>query len=68
MKVIGIAGAIGAGKSSVARALVSDAGLGRDLGGAVHYFNADDALRSARNQAGPLQDAIRQTSASRTGS
>ena len=58
MKVIGIAGAIGGGKSSVARALVSDAGLGRDFGGAVHYFNADDALRSARNQAGPLQDAI----------
>ena len=58
MKVIGIAGAIGVGKSSVARALVSDAGLGRDFGGAVHYFNADDALRSARNQAGPLQDAI----------
>ena len=58
MKVIGIAGAIGVGKSSVARALVSDAGLARDLGGAVHYFNADDALRSARNQAGPLQDAI----------
>jgi dephospho-CoA kinase len=58
VKVIGIAGAIGVGKSSVARALVSDAGLARDLGGAVHYFNADDALRSARNQAGPLQDAI----------
>ena len=58
MKMIGIAGAIGVGKSSVARALVSDAGLARDLGGAVHYFNADDALRSARNQAGPLQDAI----------
>ena len=58
MKTIGIAGAIGAGKSSVARALVADAVLGRDLGGAVHYFNADDALRSARNQAGPLQDAI----------
>jgi dephospho-CoA kinase len=58
VKVIGIAGAIGVGKSSVARALVSDAGLGRDLGGALHYFNADDALRSARNQAGPLQDAI----------
>ena len=58
MKVIGIAGAIGAGKSSVARALVADAALARDLGGAVHFFNADDALREARNQAGPLQDAI----------
>ena len=58
MKTIGIAGAIGAGKSSVARALVADAVLGRDLGGAVHYFNADDALRATRNQAGPLQDAI----------
>ena len=58
MKTIGIAGAIGAGKSSVARALVADAVLGRDLGGAVHYFNADDALRAARNQAGLLQDAI----------
>ena len=58
MKVIGITGAIGAGKSSVARALVADAALARDLGGAVHFFNADDALRSARNQAGPLRDAI----------
>ena len=58
MKVIGITGAIGAGKSRVARALVADAALARDLGGAVHFFNADDALREARNQAGPLQDAI----------
>ena len=58
MKVIGITGAIGAGKSSVARALVADAALARDLGGAVHFFNADDALREARNQAGPLRDAI----------
>lgn len=58
MKAIGIAGAIGVGKSSVARALVADAALARDLGGAVHYFNADDALREARNQAGPLRDAI----------
>lgn len=58
MKVIGITGAIGAGKSSVARALVADAALARDLGGTVHFFNADDALREARNQAGPLRDAI----------
>ena len=58
MKVIGITGAIGAGKSSVARALVADAALARDLGGAVHFFNADDALREARNQAGPLRDAL----------
>lgn len=58
MKAIGIAGAIGVGKSSVARALESDAVLARDLAGAVHYFNADDALREARNEAGPLRDAI----------
>jgi dephospho-CoA kinase len=58
MKMIGITGAIGAGKSSVARALVADAALARDLGGTVHFFNADDALREARNQAGPLRDAI----------
>jgi len=58
MKTVGIAGAIGVGKSSVARALVSDAGLARDLGGDVHYFNADEVLRGARNQAGPLRDAI----------
>ncbi|MEI6271174.1 MAG: dephospho-CoA kinase [Chloroflexota bacterium] len=58
MKTVGIAGAIGVGKSSVARALVSDAALAHDLGGAVHYFNADEALRGARNQAGPLRDAI----------
>ena len=58
MKMIGITGAIGAGKSSVARALVADAALARDLGGAVQFFNADDALREARNQAGPLRDAI----------
>ena len=58
MKMIGIAGAIGVGKSSVAHALVSDAALARDLAGALHYFNADDALRAARNQAGPLRDAI----------
>ena len=58
MKMIGITGAIGAGKSSVARALVADAALARNLGGAVHFFNADDALREARNQAGPLRDAI----------
>jgi dephospho-CoA kinase len=58
MKMIGIAGAIGVGKSSVARALVADAALARDLGGALHFFNADDALRSARKQAGPLRDAI----------
>ena len=58
MKTIGIAGAIGAGKSSVARALVADAALARDLGGALHYFNADEALRGARNQAGPLRDSI----------
>ena len=58
MKMIGITGAIGAGKSSVARALVADAALARDLGGTVHFFNADDALREARSQAGPLRDAI----------
>ena len=58
MKMIGMTGAIGAGKSSVARALVADAALARDLGGTVHFFNADDALREARNQAGPLRDAI----------
>ena len=58
MKTIGIAGAIGAGKSSVARALVADAALARDVGGALHYFNADEALRGARNQAGPLRDSI----------
>lgn len=58
MKTVGIAGAIGVGKSSVARALVSDAALAHDLGGAVHYFNADEVLRGARNQAGPLRDAI----------
>ena len=56
--MIGIAGAIGVGKSSVARALVTDAALARDLGGAVHSFNADDALREARTKAGPLRDAI----------
>jgi dephospho-CoA kinase len=58
MKMIGIAGAIGVGKSSVAHALVSYAAIARDLAGALHYFNADDALREARNQAGPLRDAI----------
>jgi len=58
MKMIGITGAIGAGKSSVARALVADAALARDLGGTVHFFNADEVLRGARNQAGPLRDAI----------
>lgn len=58
MKSIGIAGAIGVGKSSILRALAGDAALARDLGGAVVAFDADEVLRSARNQPGPLRDAI----------
>jgi dephospho-CoA kinase len=58
MKMIGIAGAIGAGKSSIARALTGDAELSRDLGGAIEFFNADEVLRDARRQPGPLRDAI----------
>jgi dephospho-CoA kinase len=58
MRVIGIAGPIGAGKSSVANALRNDVTLMRDLGGQIECFNADDALRAARNEGGPLREAI----------
>ena len=41
MKSIGIAGAIGVGKSSILRALAGDVALAHDLGGAVVAFDAE---------------------------
>ena len=58
MKVIGISGPIGAGKSSVVKALTEDRALARDLGGSVHSIDADAVLREARRTSLPLQRAI----------
>jgi dephospho-CoA kinase len=58
MKVIGISGPIGAGKSSVVKALTEDPALARDLGGSVHSVDADAVLREARRTSLTLQRAI----------
>ncbi|MEY3655439.1 MAG: hypothetical protein RIS15_380, partial [Chloroflexota bacterium] len=41
MKVIGVAGPIGAGKSSIVHALKEDRALASNLGGAVLSIDAD---------------------------
>ncbi len=58
MKVIGVSGPIGAGKSSIVRVLTEDRALARDLGGSVHSIDADAVLREARRTSLPLQRAI----------
>ncbi len=58
MKVIGVSGPIGTGKSSVIAAICSDARLAHDLGGAVLAVDADATLRAARNESPALRDAI----------
>ena len=58
MKVIGVSGPIGAGKSSVVKALTEDRALARNLGGSVHSIDADAVLREARRTSLPLQRAI----------
>lgn len=58
MKVIGVCGPIGAGKSSIVKALTEDRALARDLGGSVHSIDADAVLREARRSSLPLQRAI----------
>lgn len=58
MKVIGVAGPIGAGKSSIVHALKEDRALASDLGGAVLSIDADAVLREARRSSLALQRAI----------
>ncbi len=58
MKVIGVSGPFGAGKSSIVKALTEDRALARDLGGFVLSIDADAVLREARRTSLPLQRAI----------
>ncbi len=58
MKVIGVSGPFGAGKSSIVKALKEDRALARDLGGFVLSIDADAVLREARRTSLPLQRAI----------
>lgn len=58
MKVIGVSGPIGAGKSQIVQALVRDQLLARDLGGKVIAVDADAVLREARSNSADLQRAI----------
>jgi dephospho-CoA kinase len=58
MKVIGVSGPIGAGKSRIVQALTEDRALARDLGGAILSIDADAVLREARRSSLGLQRAI----------
>lgn len=58
MKVIGVSGPIGAGKSSIVRELTRDQRLAQDLGGRVLSIDADEVLRDVRRTSHPLQRAI----------
>lgn len=58
MKVIGVAGPIGAGKSRIVQALTEDGALARDLGGAILSIDADAVLREARRSSLGLQRSI----------
>lgn len=58
MKVIGVAGPIGAGKSRIVQALTNDRALAKDLGGEVRSIDADAVLREARQHSHELQRAI----------
>jgi dephospho-CoA kinase len=58
MKVIGVSGPIGAGKSRIVQALMEDRALARDLGGAILSIDADAVLREARRSSLGLQRAI----------
>jgi dephospho-CoA kinase len=58
MKMIGVSGPIGAGKSRIVQALTEDRALARDLGGAILSIDADSVLREARRSSLGLQRAI----------
>jgi dephospho-CoA kinase len=58
MKMIGVSGPIGAGKSRIVQALTEDRALARDLGGAILSIDADAVLREARRSSLGLQRAI----------
>ena len=58
LRVVGISGPVGAGKSSVASLLAKDGAFAAAIGGAVVLVDADETLRVARRTQRPLRDAI----------
>ena len=58
LRVVGVSGPVGAGKSLVLSHLVVDTAFASAIGGPVHLLDADATLREARRQPGRLREAI----------